>query len=153
MSTLLVLVGAILLVAGLILIGRGMVSRGQVQYELADQKISFPGVEVLPPNLSRYAGARVRTGEHAKAYADLIGMHVAKATAGRTYAEIADEWMADGRGDQQLTKLRDTAFVGQSLRVSLLSAYQAWQVTILVIGLGSLFTAIGVVFLALAAWR
>lgn len=153
MSTLLVLVGAALLVAGLILIGRGVVGRGQVQSELEEQKIHFPEADALPPNLIRYAGAAVRTGEHAKAYADLIGVHVAKATAGRTYSEIADAWMSGGRADQQLTKLRETAFMGQSLRVSLLSAYQAWLVTALVIGLGSLFTAIGVVFLALSAWR
>jgi hypothetical protein len=45
-----------------------------------------------------------------------------------------------------LTKLsgeRQTAFMGESLRGSLLSAYQAWQVTYLVIGLGIAFTGLG----------
>jgi len=33
--------------------------------------------------------------------------------------------------------------MGESLRASLLSAYQAWQVTYLVIGLGAAFTGLG----------
>ncbi|MFC7483969.1 hypothetical protein ACFQX7_33535 [Luedemannella flava] len=41
--------------------------------------------------------------------------------------------------------------MGNSLRGALLGAYQAWQVTALVAGLGALFTAIGVVFVALGA--
>ncbi|TNH28502.1 hypothetical protein FHG89_14945 [Micromonospora orduensis] len=73
-----------------------------------------------------------------------------KATGGRTYAEIADEWMAGGRTDERLARLRETAFMGQSLRGALLGAYQAWQITVLVFALGAVFTAMGTAFLALA---
>jgi hypothetical protein len=40
--------------------------------------------------------------------------------------------------------------MGQSLRGALLGAYQAWQITVLVLALGAVFTAMGATFLALA---
>ncbi|MGW0433322.1 hypothetical protein ACWDV4_12395 [Micromonospora sp. NPDC003197] len=53
-------------------------------------------------------------------------------------------------GRRALPRAREMAFMGQTLRGALLGAYQAWQVTLLVIGLGALFTALGLAFLALA---
>lgn len=53
-------------------------------------------------------------------------------------------------GTRSWSGLRETAFVGQLLRASLLGAYQAWLVTTLVVGLGGLFALIGVGFIALA---
>jgi hypothetical protein len=150
-SALLLAVGAILLVAGPTMAHRGLTGRRQIQDELAKQKIIFAERSKLPADLARYAGSQVRTGEQAKAYAELIGVHVARATGGRTYSEIADEWLAGGRSDERLGELRETAFMGQSLRGSLLGAYQAWQITTLVTGLGIVLAAIGLVFLALAA--
>jgi hypothetical protein len=150
-ALLLWLVGAVLLIAGATMIARGMAGRKQIKGELTAQKIVFPGVESLPAPLLRHAGTQVRAGEQARAFADLIGAHVAQATGDRTYAEIADEWMAGGRKDEKLARLREVAFMGQTLRGSLLGAYQAAQLTLLVIGLGALFAAIGVVFLVLAA--
>lgn len=133
---------------------QGRAGRGQIQHELGEQKIVFPQIDDLPAGLTRFAGQPVRTGRQARAFSDLIASHVAHATAGRTYAQIADEWQASDRSDQRLTRLRETAFMGQTLRGSLLGAYQAWQITTLVAGLGLLLTAIGVVFLALGAtWR
>jgi hypothetical protein len=40
--------------------------------------------------------------------------------------------------------------MGESLRASLLSAYQAWELTSLVVGLGAFFIGLGVVFGATA---
>ena len=151
---LLLVVGVVLFVAGPFMILRGRTGRGQIQHELSEQKIEFPAVDHMPASLARYAGARVTTGEQARAYSDMIGSNVARATAGRTYAQIVEEWHAGGRTDQGLERLRETAFMGQSLRGSLLGAYQAWQITTLTVGLGGLVTAIGLVFLALAGtWR
>jgi len=149
MSTLLFAVGGALLVAGAIMVMRGRDGRHQIQRELTDQEIVFPAAGDLPAGLAGHAGERVVSGGQARAYADLIGVHVAKATAGRTYAQIAGEWQASGRTDERLAKLRETAFVGQTLRGSLLGAYQAWQITTLTVGLGALVGAIGVVFVAL----
>lgn len=151
MTGLLFAVGAVLLVAGPVMVFRGRVGRGQIQRELAEQKIAFPQVDALPAALARYAGRQVTTGGQARAYADLIASHVATATSGRTYAQIAEEWQATGRTDERLVRLRETAFMGQTLRGSLLGAYQAWEITTLVAGLGCVNTAIGVVFLALGA--
>ena len=150
MAILLGLTATVLLVAGPTMIVHGVVGRRSVIRELAQQRISFPAVDGLPAGLHRYAGTLVHTGTQARAYADLIGAHVTKATGGRTYAEIADEWMAGGRTDERLTRLRETAFMGQSLRGALLGAYQAWQITVLVLALGAVFTAMGATFLALA---
>ncbi|GAB1691149.1 hypothetical protein [Krasilnikovia sp. M28-CT-15] len=149
-SVVLVFTGGTLLVAGALMLTQGLIGRRSVTRELARQRISFPVRDALPISLARYAGLPVHTGSQARAFSELIGVHVAKATGGRTYAEIADEWQAGGRADDGLARLRDTAFMGQSLRGALLGAYQAWQVTLLVVGLGALFMAIGVAFVALA---
>ncbi|GAA1832207.1 hypothetical protein GCM10009682_58370 [Luedemannella flava] len=151
MPVLLYAVGAILVVAGPVLVVSGRVGRTQVQRELSDQHIVFPPADDLPAGLNRYGGVQVTTGAQARAYSEIIGQHVAAATKGRTYAQITEEWQAGGRTDERLGKLRETAFMGNSLRGALLGAYQAWQVTALVAGLGALFTAIGVVFVALGA--
>ena len=132
------------------MIMQGLVGRRSITKELTQQRISFPADDGLPTGLHRYAGTPVHTGTQARAYADLIGAHVTKATGGRTYSEIADEWMAGGRTDERLARLRETAFMGQSLRGALLGAYQAWQITVLVLALGAVFTAMGAAFLALA---
>lgn len=150
MSALLLGIGAVLVVAGVTMIVRGLVARGEIRQELSDQKIVFPAAGSLPANLARYARARVRSGVEARAFADVIAANVAGATAGRSYAEIAEECRSGAGGDAQLVRLRETAFVGQLLRASLLGAYQAWLVTTLVVGLGGLFALIGVGFIALA---
>lgn len=149
MTTLVLTVaGALLLAAGLIMIAQGVLGRRSLVRELDQQRIAFPSTG-LPDALARYADVPVRTGPAARAYADLIAGHLAQATGGRTYAEIAQECMGAGRGDERLDRLRQTAFMGQSLRGALLGAYQAWQVTALVIGLGGLVLLIGATFLLL----
>jgi hypothetical protein len=147
-QTILGLVGLALLAAAPIMIFQGLAGRLGVVRELERQRISFPPTD-LPATLGAYAGRPVRTGAEARAYADLIAGHVATATGGRSYAEIAAECQNSGT-DEKLGKLRETAFMGETLRGALLGAYQAWQVTLLVIGLGALCAAIGVGFIALA---
>jgi hypothetical protein len=149
-SALLVVVGCVLLVAGAGMMARASAGRRQIRRELSDQKIVFPDADHLPPGLTRHACTQVRTGEQARAFADLIGANVARATKGRTYAEIAEVLHAGGGADEQLARMRETAFVGQALRASLLGAYQAWQLTLLVLSLGALLAVIGLVFLVMA---
>jgi hypothetical protein len=150
LTLLLGLTAAVLLIAGPVMIVQGLAGRRTVGKELTAQRISFPVEDDLPNGLHRYAGTPVHTGTQARAFSELIAAHVAKATGGRTYSEIADQWMAGGRDDERLTRLRETAFMGQSLRGALLGAYQAWQITLLVTALGAALTAIGTAFLALA---
>ncbi|WP_432136519.1 MULTISPECIES: hypothetical protein [unclassified Streptomyces] len=142
-------VGAALLAAGPVMVVRGRGGRKEIRGELAAQRITFPDTG-LPAQLARHAGAAVETGPQAHAYAELIKDHLAHATGGRTYAEITDELFASGGDDEKLTKLRQTAFMGETLRGSLLSAYQAWHLTTLVTGLGTLLTGVGAALLVTA---
>jgi hypothetical protein len=152
-SVLLALAGLALLVAGPIMIYQGVHGQNQVSSELKAQKITFPakGDKSLPANLQSYGGQQVTTGPQAKAYADMVEEHVKATTGGLTYSEVSNKWIAGGRTDNALAQTRQTAFMGESLRGSLMSAYQAWELSLLVIGLGALFSALAVVFGA-ASW-
>ncbi|MFE1290321.1 hypothetical protein [Streptomyces sp. NPDC058751] len=148
-SALLGTVGAALSVAGPVMLLRGRGGRKEIRGELTAQKITFPG-RGLPAELVRYAGRRVETGPEAHAYARFIEGNLARATGGRTYAEITAELHASGGDDEKLAELRQTAFMGQTLRASLMSAYQAWHLTTLVMGLGAALTGLGVALVATA---
>lgn len=149
-AVLLTAVGAAMLTAGPVMVARGRSGRAEIRRELTDQKIVFPEAEKLPPHLARHAGAMVATGPQAKAFADMIGDNIRQATGGRTYSEISAE-LAAHRGDERLTALRQTAFMGQTLRASLMSAYQAWHLTTLVVGLGLVLMSIGAALIMTAA--
>ena len=152
-TVLAVIAGLVMLVAGPVMIVKAMDGRTQVRHELTAQKIIFPANTAagLPVSLSKYAGQQVKTGTQAKAYAAMIEEHVLTATNGKTFSEVSSAWIAGGRTDTALAATRQTAFMGESLRSSLMSAYQAWQVSFLVIGLGLLVTGLGVTFLAIGA--
>ncbi|MFF4792475.1 DUF2249 domain-containing protein [Streptomyces sp. NPDC001276] len=141
--------GAALMAAGPVMVLRGRMGRKEIRTELAAQRITFPD-HGLPAHLAALAGQSVETGAQAHAYAELIKDHVAKATGGRTYAEITEELYAAGNDDEKLAELRQTAFMGETLRGSLLSAYQAWHLTTLVMGLGGMLTGIGAALVATA---
>ncbi|MET8565118.1 hypothetical protein ABZV75_32855 [Streptomyces flaveolus] len=146
---LLAAVGTALGVAGPVMVLRGRSGRKEIRGELAAQKITFPE-RGLPDALAAYAGQPVETGPEAHAYAEFIKGNLAHATGGRTYAEISSELHAAGDEDEKLSELRQTAFMGQSLRASLMSAYQAWHLTTLVTGLGAALTGLGVALVATA---
>jgi hypothetical protein len=150
---LLALAAAALIVAGPIMVWKGFDGQSQIKAQLSAQKIVFPakGSEGLPANLQSYGGVTVTTGPQAKAYSDMVETHVLAATGGKTYSQVSGEWIAGGMKDPTLAQQRQTAFMGESLRASLLSAYQAWELTWLVIGLGALFTGLSFVFGA-TAW-
>ncbi len=152
-SVLLALAGLALLVAGPIMIYQGVHGQSEIRSQLTAQKIQFPnkGDSSLPKDLQGFAGQKVTTGPQAKAYADMVEEHVMKTTGGLTYSEVSSKWIAGGMKDAALGQTRQTAFMGESLRGSLMSAYQAWELTLLVIGLGALFTCLSVVFGA-TAW-
>ncbi|MFJ9720705.1 hypothetical protein ACIRPQ_33000 [Streptomyces sp. NPDC101213] len=141
-------VGAALAVAGPVMLWRGRGGRKEIREELAAQKITFPD-RGLPAELAAHAGRPVETGPDAHAYAEFIKGNLAHATGGRTYAELSAELHAAG-DDEELAELRQTAFMGQSLRASLMSAYQAWHLTTLVTGLGAALTGLGVTLVVTA---
>ncbi|MDP4510477.1 hypothetical protein [Nonomuraea turcica] len=139
--------GAAMVAAGPVMAAQGRKARAEIQGELRRQAISFPG-KGLPAELATHEGKPVLTGPQARAFAQVIGNNVLTATGGRTYGEISAELHAAGGDDEKLEGLRQTAFTGQMLRASLLNAYQAWQLTTLVIGLGPLLTITGAALLA-----
>ena len=144
------IVGVALLVAGPVMVIRGSGGRKEIRTELAAQKITFPDGDGLPNDLTAFAGRQVETGPQARAYSDLIKNHLARATGGRTYSEISAELAAvdgDDHRRQKLSDLQRTAFMGETLRASLMSAYQAWHLTTLVTGLGALVTGLGAALL------
>ncbi|MER7506377.1 hypothetical protein AB0L05_29780 [Nonomuraea pusilla] len=142
--------GAAMVVAGPVLAAMGGKGRAQIRAELRRQVITFPD-KGLPGELAAQAGRQVLTGPQAMMFAEVIGRNVAQATGGRTYAEVSAELLAADEDDPKLAALRQTAFTGQMLRAGLLNAYQAWQVTSLVIGLGGLLTGAGAALLATGA--
>jgi len=147
-SVFLATAAAALIVAGPVMIYEGVHGQSQVRAELTAQKITFPakGSESLPANLADYAGVTVTTGPQAKAYADMVETHVKATTGGKTYSQVSEEWIAGGMKDATLAQQRQTAFMGESLRASLMSAYQAWMLGYLAIGLGALLTFLSLVF-------
>ena len=111
-----------------------------VQSQLAMQNISFPAEATMPTatkdRLAKWAEQKVVTGEMARDYSDLyILEHMnASATAvmGKpaTYSEVSGAYMGLVRGGStdtakiaQLGDLRETLFMGNTLRGMLLQAY------------------------------
>ncbi|MEY9894402.1 hypothetical protein ABIA35_006459 [Catenulispora sp. MAP12-49] len=143
------LTGVALIAAGPVMIYEGVHGQHEVRSQLSEQLISFPakGSSGLPAAQAAYAGQQVTTGGQAKAYADMIETHIKEATGGKTYSQVSAAAMA-APNDTKLAGEKQTAFMGESLRGSLMGAYQAWEVTYLVTGLGLAFLGIGAATLA-----
>ena len=129
----------LLIFGGLLNFGAGF-ANDSVQSQLENQNIAFPIEAGLPSEtkdqLLKWAGKQVVNGEMARDYSDLyIWEHMkASATAvmGKpaTYSEVSAEYMsairggsADAERTQKLSELRDTLFMGNTLRGMLLEAY------------------------------
>ncbi|MCH8612952.1 hypothetical protein [Arsenicicoccus dermatophilus] len=136
LSSLGLLLALLLLVGGGLLTWASSFAQGQVHDQLAAQKITMPSGKQLEdpaikPYLEKYAGQEMTTGEQAKAFADhYIQVHMDKQSGGRTYEEVSGEFMKkskDPAADQtelkKLGELRQSLFMGNSLRSMLLTAY------------------------------
>jgi len=125
--------------AGLLNFGGGF-ANDSVRSQLENQNIAFPVEAGLPSEtkdqLLKWAGKQVTTGEMAKDYSDLyIWEHmkassIAVAGAPLTYSEVSGKYMGMIRGGtgtpEEITKyadLRETLFMGNTLRGMLLQAY------------------------------
>ena len=152
--------------AGLLNYGASF-ANDNVQTQLENQNIAFPAEEGLPANtkseLIKWAGMQVTNGEMAKAYSDLYILEhmTASATAimGKpaTYSEVSGAYMGLVRGGStdtekiaKLGELRQTLFMGNTLRGMLLQAY-AFGIFGVVAGYAALASLLGgVLFLVLA---
>ncbi len=125
--------------AGLLNFGAAF-ANDNVQTQLKNQNIAFPDEAGLPANtkdqLLKWAGQQVVTGEMARDYSDLYILEHMKASAtavmGKpaTYSEVSGAYMGLVRGGstdvekiKQYGDLRQTLFMGNTLRGMLLQAY------------------------------
>jgi hypothetical protein len=115
------------LIGGPYMVYRGFDGRSQVRAELKAEHITTPE-DASRPNVA------VVDGPTAVVQADIIKHHTLTATNGKSYSQL-----------DRTDPARVTAFQGDMLRTALLSSALAWNVANLVIGLGVLVTALGIV--------
>ena len=134
------LLAAVLVIAGGLLMWAHNFIGDEVNTQLSSQHITMPssetGLSDLPAAdqdaLKQYAGQKMTTGAQAKAYADhYILVHMNEASQGKTYSEVSGQFIqqcsdpkAAATADcQQLGGLRQTLFMGSTLRGLLLYGY------------------------------
>src|SRR6478735_3605046 len=162
------IVAAVLLVAGGLLLWASNFVSANVHSQLADQKITMPSGKaiedpLIKPYLSQYAGQEMTTGAQAKAYADhYILVHMNKASGGKTYEEVSGQFMAmsqdktaDPAAVAELGQLRQTLFMGNTLRGLLLNAYAFGTMGTIALyaGIGALIAAALLLVLGLLGLR
>jgi hypothetical protein len=126
----------VLAVAGALLIYASSFVAGNVREQLSQQNITMPAAAALETQaqkdaLLQYAGQKMENGDQAKAFADhYILVHMNAASNNRTYEEVSGEFLQlskDPKADQaavaELGQLRQTLFMGNTLRGLLLNAY------------------------------
>jgi len=129
-----------LLIAGLLLIGGGLLTWGhnfvtnEVHSQLAAQKIVFPpaGSDAVkdPPfaAMRQYGGQLMTTGAQAQVYADdFIAVHLKEIGGGQTYSQLSAKALANPK-DEALAAQVQTMFRGETLRGLLLNAYAFWTI-------------------------
>ena len=89
--------------------------------------LEFPNAKLMVPALEPYAGQQVTTGKEAQVYAnDFIGQHLYAMPYHGVYSQISGAYLGRKPGSAQATTLaalRQTAFMGTTLRGMLLEAY------------------------------
>lgn len=131
-----IIMATVLLAAGGLLTYASNFVSNQVEQQLSQQDITMPAAAALETQeqkdaLLQYAGQKMTTGDQAKAFADhYILVHMNAASNNRTYEEVSGEFMQmskDPNADQakvaELGQLRQTLFMGNTLRGLLLNAY------------------------------
>jgi hypothetical protein len=128
---------AVLLVAGGLLTWAHTFIGDQVHNQLTMQGITMPEGDALTglpkadaAALKEYAGSPMDTGPEAKAFADhYILAHMNESSQGQTYEEVSGQFIGLSDADkaapdgQALGQLRQTLFMGDTLRGLLLYGY------------------------------
>lgn len=130
----------------ILFVGAGLLNWGasfaqdSVKNQLDNQNISFPAAEAMPEatraQLAKWSEMKVTTGEMARDYSDLYiwehmkGSSIAAIGKPATYSEVSGMYMGLTRGGstdtaqiEKLGALRETLFMGNTLRGMLLTAY------------------------------
>jgi hypothetical protein len=150
-----------MIVVGALALAGGNYAKDVVHDQLVPQQVFFPpkGKE-LPANLNQYAGQQVDTASEAKAYAnDFIGLHLEGVADGKSYAEVSAAFLADPK-NEQLAQQRQTLFMGETLRATLLGAWGwgtvgtiAYIAGFVLIGIGAILLIVPVTLAILSARR
>ncbi len=119
--------GTLVLVAGIVLGLSGAGTWAMVQTNLAAENIT------VADDAARFAGEPVDGPLTAWYQADVIEHHALEASGGRTYAELDRE-----------DPVRAVVMNGSFLRASLFTSIVSFGVAALAMGLGIVFTAVGV---------
>jgi hypothetical protein len=137
-----------MIIAGALALVGGSYAKDVVHDQLVPQQIFFPQKgEELPANLNQYAGQQVDTAGEAKAYAnDYIGLHLEGIAGGKSYAEVSAASRANP-DDEQLAGQRQSLFMGETLRGTLLSAWGWGTVGTIAYIAGFVLIAIGAILL------
>ena len=115
-------------------------AQDSVKNQLDNQNISFPAAEAMPEatkaQLAKWSEMKVTTGERARDSSDLYiwehmkGSSIAAVGKPATYSEVSGMYMGLTRGGstdtaqiEKLGALRETLFMGNTLRGMLLTAY------------------------------
>jgi len=134
-------------------------AQDSVKSQLENQNISFPAAEVMPEatknQLAKWANMQVVTGEMARDYSDLYiwehmkGSSIAAVGKPATYSEVSGMYMGLVRGGSsdtaqiaKLGDLRQTLFMGNTLRGMLLEAY-AFGTMGVIAGYGAIAALVG----------
>ncbi|HWH27386.1 MAG TPA: hypothetical protein VNU26_00245 [Mycobacteriales bacterium] len=125
-GTVLRLLGALIMAAGLVLTVSGAATWALVQTSLADEKIT------VADDAARFAGEPVDGPLTAYYQADIIEKHALEGAGGKTYAELDRE-----------DPLRPMVMNGSFLRASLFTSIVSFGVAALAMALGVLFAAVG----------
>lgn len=154
--------GVVLLLVGIGATYGGSWAHNYVKDQLSAQKIDMPAAagltnDTMKQHLSKYVGQKMETGPQAEAFANYyILEHMNASSQGKTYEEVSGEYIAMGKANPKLadgtaTKeelaaynklggLRQSLFMGDSLRGMLLNAYAWWTVGTIAlwVGIGSI---------------
>ena len=134
-------------------------AQDSVRSQLENQNIAFPAAETMPEatkdQLAKWAGMAVTTGPMAKDFSDLYiwehmkGSSIAALGKPATYSEVSGMYMGLVRGGStdtaqiaKLGELRQTLFMGNTLRGMLLEAY-AFGTMGVIAGYGAIAALVG----------
>jgi len=134
-------------------------AQDSVRSQLENQNIAFPAAEAMPEatkdQLAKWAGMAVTTGPMAKDFSDLYiwehmkGSSIAALGKPATYSEVSGMYMGLVRGGStdtaqiaKLGELRQTLFMGNTLRGMLLEAY-AFGTMGVIAGYGAIAALVG----------
>jgi hypothetical protein len=155
---------ALLLVAGGLLTWAHSFIGDQVNNQLTMQGITMPGGDALTglpkadaSALKQYSGSPMDTGPEAKAFANnYILAHMNEASKGQTYEQVSGKYVAlsdtakASPSGQALGQLRQTLFMGDTLRGLLLYGY-AFATIGTIAGIAAIASFVGAAVLLLLA--